>query len=93
MIEVAIFAPVAAYPAIRELAGISVRLHYCTCSDWRLITLLPQPPSAKDDKAKVAGVFVATGSRDKTIRLWDSASGQCLKTLVRTPHPIVGIPG
>ncbi|KAK4704069.1 platelet-activating factor acetylhydrolase IB subunit alpha, partial [Phenoliferia sp. Uapishka_3] len=39
------------------------------------------PTSAKDDKTKLAGTFVATGSRDKTIKLWDSASGQCLKTL------------
>ncbi|KAI5480951.1 1-alkyl-2-acetylglycerophosphocholine esterase [Pseudohyphozyma bogoriensis] len=62
VVEVAVFAPPAAYAAIRELAGIA-------------------PPSARDDKSKQIGSFVATGSRDKTIRLWDSSSGQCLKTL------------
>ncbi|KAM0753877.1 dynein regulator [Meredithblackwellia eburnea MCA 4105] len=62
-VEAAVFAPVAAYPAIRELAGISA-------------------PSARDDKAKAVGAFAATGSRDKTIKIWDAATGQCLKTLV-----------
>lgn len=28
---------------------------------------------------KQPGMFVATGSRDKTIRIWDAYSGQCLK--------------
>ncbi|KAK4684340.1 platelet-activating factor acetylhydrolase IB subunit alpha, partial [Tremellales sp. Uapishka_1] len=35
-----------------------------------------------DIRAKSVGSFVATGSRDKTIKLWDSQSGQCVKTLV-----------
>ncbi|KAM0792292.1 protein with putative role during mitosis [Microbotryomycetes sp. NB124-2] len=61
VIEVAIFAPPAAYAAIRALAGLS-------------------PPKAAE--AKQIGLFAATGSRDKSIRLWDAQSGQCLKTLV-----------
>ncbi|GFZ45270.1 Lissencephaly-1 homolog [Saitozyma sp. JCM 24511] len=32
--------------------------------------------------AKAPGAFVATGSRDKAIRIWDAQSGQCLRTLV-----------
>lgn len=28
------------------------------------------------------GLFVATGGRDKVIKIWDTASGQCLRTLV-----------
>lgn len=28
----------------------------------------------------MAGQFVATGGRDKVIKIWDSMSGQCLKT-------------
>lgn len=41
----------------------------------------PQPPTARDDRAKAPGAFAATGSRDKTIKLWDAQSGQCLRTL------------
>lgn len=36
----------------------------------------------KDDRAKTSGGFVATGSRDKTIKLWDTTTGQCIRTLV-----------
>lgn len=31
----------------------------------------------------VAASYVATGSRDKSIKIWDATNGQCLKTLVR----------
>ncbi|GAA6047603.1 hypothetical protein JCM3770_001585 [Rhodotorula araucariae] len=63
VVEAAVFAPVAAYPAIRELAGITA-------------------PAGRSAEAKTVGAFAATGSRDKTIKLWDAVSGQCLKTLV-----------
>ncbi|EFP87362.1 protein with putative role during mitosis [Puccinia graminis f. sp. tritici] len=40
-------------------------------------------PTNQDSKIKEPDpVFVATGSRDKTIRIWDCNSGQCIKTLV-----------
>ncbi|KAG9127299.1 phosphatidylinositol kinase- protein kinase tor1 [Ceratobasidium sp. 392] len=58
VVEVVVFAPVAAYPAIHELASIE-----------------------SADKNKTPGQYIATGSRDRTIRIWSSASGQCLKTL------------
>jgi len=61
VVECAVFAPVAAYGAIRELSGIQM--------------------AAKDERARAPNQFVATGSRDKTIRLWDATSGQCLRTL------------
>ncbi|KAH9814857.1 WD40-repeat-containing domain protein [Melampsora americana] len=40
-------------------------------------------PTATDTKTKSnSPIFVATGSRDKTIRIWDATSGQCLKVLI-----------
>ncbi|MBW0479724.1 hypothetical protein O181_019439 [Austropuccinia psidii MF-1] len=40
-------------------------------------------PATQDLKAKGGTPsFVATGSRDKTIRIWDFSNGQCLKTLI-----------
>lgn len=33
------------------------------------------------DRARLPGQFLATGSRDKSIKLWDGLSGQCIKNL------------
>ncbi|KAJ3509391.1 hypothetical protein NMY22_g16310 [Coprinellus aureogranulatus] len=52
------FAPIAAYPAIRELAGIP-----------------------NTDRSKRHGLFVASGARDKTIKLWDTQTGQMIRNL------------
>ncbi|KIL69868.1 hypothetical protein M378DRAFT_157107 [Amanita muscaria Koide BX008] len=57
-VEVVIFAPIAAYSAIRDLAGI--------------------PNIAKD---KRPALYAASGARDKTIKIWDTQSGQMLKNL------------
>ncbi|KAJ7074078.1 WD40-repeat-containing domain protein [Mycena amicta] len=57
-VEVVAFAPLAAYAAIRELAGIP-----------------------NTDRSKRYGAYIATGARDKTIKLWDVASGQLLRNL------------
>jgi len=61
-LEVAVFAPANAAPAIRELAGMA--------------------PEARELKDRAASAFIATGSRDKTIKIWDTQTGQCLKTLI-----------
>ncbi|CAD6570894.1 MAG: protein with putative role during mitosis [Tremellales sp. Tagirdzhanova-0007] len=37
--------------------------------------------TAGDTRAKSAGAFAATGSRDKSIRIWDVHTGQCLRIL------------
>ncbi|GJJ15918.1 hypothetical protein Clacol_010197 [Clathrus columnatus] len=45
--------------------------------------LVARPANALTAKVDALGVaFVLTGSRDKTIKLWDALSGQCLWTFV-----------
>ena len=76
-IEVVVFAPPAAYAAIRELAGIPVGQHPPFI--WRLaLTTRHQ----NTERSKRPGAYLATGSRDKTIKLWDTQSGQMLRSLV-----------
>ncbi|KAG8908519.1 protein with putative role during mitosis [Tulasnella sp. 403] len=58
VVEMAVFAPVAAYPYIRELAGLSTT-----------------------DRNKTPGLYIATGARDKIIKLWDVTTGQVLRNL------------
>ncbi|KAI9471134.1 Lissencephaly-1 [Coemansia sp. RSA 989] len=70
VVEVAKFVPPAAHPFLRRLAG------------------LPPVPVAKangtapdtTEDAVSASYFVISGSRDKTLRLWDCASQQLLHT-------------
>lgn len=69
VVEVAVFAPLASYAAIRELAGIT---------------------APKDSTASAPGQYIASGSRDKTIKLWDTA-GQCLRTLTGHDNWIRGL--
>ncbi|TFY77049.1 hypothetical protein EWM64_g6963 [Hericium alpestre] len=58
VVEAVVFAPPAAYKAIRELAGLP-----------------------NSDRTNRPGAYVATGSRDKVIKLWDAQSGQLLRSL------------
>ena len=77
VVECAVFAPVVAYPAIRELAGLNVSQYEFE---------FDEPGSLQNSveaNNKTTGAYVATGSRDKSIRIWETSSGQCLRTLVR----------
>jgi len=75
-LEAVCFAPVAAYAAIRELAGLPVSADYQ--QRWSHISNHTiQMTGSKDP-----GAYVATGSRDKNIKLWDVHSGQMIKNLV-----------
>ena len=67
VVETIAFAPVSAYPALRELGGLT-----------------GSPTTAP-------GLFVATGGRDKVIKIWDASSGQCLKTLMGHDNWIRGV--
>lgn len=69
VVECLAFAPLAAYPAIRELGDIK---------------------PAKPDNT-TPGLYVATGGRDKVIKIWDSSNGACLRTLVGHDNWIRGI--
>lgn len=81
VVETAEFAPVVSYAVIRQMTGITVSPNNQYEDDCSFC--VPQA-SPTDERAKQPGCFVATGSRDKTIRIWDGLSGQCLKVLVRT---------
>lgn len=80
IIEIAVFAPAVAYPAIRELAGLPVRVRLSMISTNLLITL------QKSDRSTKPASYVVTASRDKTIKLWDCQTGQMLRNLVCPFH-------
>ncbi|KAF9924822.1 protein with putative role during mitosis [Linnemannia zychae] len=69
-VECAIFAPLTAYPYIKELIGID--------------------PKVSAKVQALPGQYVATGSRDKTIKLWDS-TGQCIHTLIGHDNWVRGL--
>ncbi|CAJ0863448.1 16545_t:CDS:10 [Entrophospora sp. SA101] len=71
VVECAIFAPLVAYPLIRELIGVD-----------------KDPKGNKDQP--IPGQYIVTGSRDKTIKLWDS-TGQCLRTFVGHDNWVRGL--
>ena len=83
IIEIAVFAPAVAYPAIRELAGLPVRVHLVMKSRDLLIII-----QANDRSTKPA-LYIATASRDKTIKLWDCQTGQMLRNLVCLVHYLI----
>lgn len=88
-VEVVVFAPIAAYGAIRELAGMPVS----NCPRHRRIYSYARPKLGQNiESSKRVGAYIASGSRDKLIKLWDTQSGQLLRTLVRsTIVPITSV--
>ncbi|KAJ2594863.1 Lissencephaly-1 [Coemansia sp. RSA 1722] len=70
VVEVAKFAPANAHASLRRLSGL--------------------PPAdrpaanggAEDPAGSACGLFIVSGSRDKTLKLWDTASTQLLHTFV-----------
>lgn len=45
----------------------------------------------KGDSSNIPGQFVATGGRDKVVKIWDSVSGQCIKTLIGHENWVRGL--
>lgn len=68
VVEVVVFAPVSAYPVIRELADIK---------------------TTKPDNTP--GLFAASGGRDKVIKIWDTSTGSCIRTLVGHDNWVRGL--
>ncbi len=67
--------------------------HVVECVTFAPPTLIPVPNAtstaedAKDkEKAAVGGLrgYIASGSRDKTIKIWELATGKCVATYVST---------
>ena len=53
-------------------------------SDQNGVVVVFQPATMQSSKVDALGLsFVVTGSRDKTIKLWDALHGTCLWTFVR----------
>ena len=81
-VEVVAFAPLAAYAAIRELAGIPVSNPFSHPSLFVLMTFHNQ----NTDRSRRPGMYLASGARDKTVKLWDTSSGQMLRNFVSLLH-------
>ena len=60
--------------SLPELTTLSIRLVY------RLLICQP-PATAREAKERPGSSYVATASRDKSIKLWDGVTGTCVRTL------------
>ncbi|KAG8741302.1 protein with putative role during mitosis [Ceratobasidium sp. 414] len=75
VVEVVVFAPVAAYAAIQELASIEAGHH-----NWvRGLVFHPN------------GQLLLSACDDKTIRVWDLKTGRCTKTIEAHDHFVTSL--
>lgn len=67
--------------------------HYIECLAFSPSTLsVLEAPDGKTYKGKaVPGTFLASGSRDKTIKVWETATGQCIMTLIGHDNWVRGL--
>lgn len=67
--------------------------HYIECVAFSPATLQQlDTADGKSYKGKAgSGVFLASGSRDKTIKIWETATGQCIMTLIGHDNWIRGL--
>merc|ERR1719510_927159 len=64
--------------------------HVVECIAWAPESAIPAIKEVIEVK-EVIGPFLASGSRDKTIRVWDVSSGQCVFTLLGHDNWIRGL--
>jgi len=62
--------------------------NYLTSS---LSTEVDDEAAPKEEDKSVAGKYLVSGSRDKTIKLWDVSTGQCLKTFADHDNWVRGV--
>lgn len=68
--------------------------HVLECVEWAPDVALPHIAEAcglEKPKTGSLGPFVITGSRDKTIKLWDALTGACLLTLLGHDNWVRGL--
>ncbi|KAJ2718767.1 Lissencephaly-1 [Coemansia sp. Benny D115] len=86
VVEVAKFAPVNAYACIRRLTGLPQPTTVSALKATASAASTPDADANADAEAALPanapGLFIISGSRDKTLRLWDTTSAQLLHTFV-----------
>jgi len=66
--------------------------HYIECLAFSPATLVQiDAPDGKTYKGKGSGAFLASGSRDKTIKIWEIATGTCIMTLIGHDNWVRGV--
>lgn len=94
VVECIAWAGEASYPYINEAAGKDVS----ACPAHSIQPNLPQAQSfcifiLQVKKGQMSGPYLISGSRDKTIKMWDVSTQMCLFTLVcfipQSPPPIL----
>ncbi|XP_037069147.1 lissencephaly-1 homolog, partial [Pollicipes pollicipes] len=68
--------------------------HVVECIAWAppaASAAINEGASGNNKQAGHPGPFLASGSRDKTIKIWDAVSGQCLLTLVGHDNWVRGL--
>jgi len=66
--------------------------HYIECLAFSPSTLIQLETSDnKIFKGKGSGSFLASGSRDKTIKIWETSTGQCILTLIGHDNWVRGV--
>eukprot|EP01119_Soliformovum_irregulare_P005507 TRINITY_DN17264_c0_g1_i1.p1 TRINITY_DN17264_c0_g1~~TRINITY_DN17264_c0_g1_i1.p1 ORF type:complete len:407 (+),score=107.88 TRINITY_DN17264_c0_g1_i1:297-1517(+) len=68
--------------------------HYIECLSFSPATLSQlETPDGRTfkGKANTPGNFLASGSRDKTVKIWETATGECILTLVGHDNWVRGV--
>ena len=63
--------------------------HVVECIAFSPTNVVPLTPEAEKNKKKAQphGAFIASGSRDKTVRVWETSTQQCIFMLVSHYFP------